>query len=165
MYFVLVLLWIIFNGRFTVEILLFGMGISAFVYWFMCRFLDFSFRKDLLLFKEGFLFLWYVAALLVEILKANRASFRLLMSSREEIEPYIVHFKTDLETESARVLLANSITLTPGTITVSLEGDEFYVHCLDKTLAAGLNSSIFVDILRKMEQLRSRTAAKEPDAG
>ncbi|MCR4655037.1 MAG: Na+/H+ antiporter subunit E [Lachnospiraceae bacterium] len=153
MYIVLVLLWIIFNGRFTVEILIFGMGISAFIYWFMCRFLDFSPRKDLLMFREFFLFLWYVVNLLIEILKANRDAFWLLMSNKSEVEPYIVHFKTDLKTEAARVILADSITLTPGTVTVSLEGDEFYVHCLDKTLAAGLSESSFVKILRKMEKL------------
>ncbi len=156
MYIVLVLLWIIFNGRFTVEILLFGMGISAAIYWFTCRFLDFSPRKDLLIFREFFLLLWYVANLLVEVFKANRDTFRLLMSNRAEVEPYIVHFKTDLKTEAARALLADSITLTPGTITVSLEGDELYVHCLDKTLAAGLKESSFVKILRKMEALKEK---------
>ncbi len=156
MYLVLVLLWIIFNGRFTVEILLFGMGISALIYWFMCRFLDFGPAKDILMFKELFLFIGYLFVLIREILKANREALGLLMGNRYEIEPVIVHFKTSLRTDTAKILLANSITLTPGTVTVSLEGDEFYVHCLDRSLAAGLSDSAFVDILKKMETLREK---------
>ncbi len=155
MYFVLVLLWIIFNGQFTAEILLFGMGISAVIYLFMCKFLDFSIARDVLMLRELFLFLRYLIILIVEIIKANGVAFKLLMSSRRDIEPVIVHFKTELETNTARVLLANSITLTPGTITVSLEGNEYEVHCLDRELAMGLNTSSFVKILKSMEQLRS----------
>ncbi|MBQ7563442.1 MAG: Na+/H+ antiporter subunit E [Lachnospiraceae bacterium] len=157
MYLVLVVLWIIFNGQFTVEILLFGLGISAVVYWFMCKFLDFSVAKDLLMLKELILFLWYAENLIVEILKANVQTFRILMSNQFEPEPVIVKFRTDLETTTARVLLANSITLTPGTITVSLEDNEYLVHCLDKELAEGIEDSSFVKILHKMEELRARS--------
>ena len=82
MYLVLVVLWIIFNGQFTVEILLFGLGISAVVYWFMCKFLDFSVAKDFLMLRELILFLWYAENLIVEILKANLQNFRFLMSNR-----------------------------------------------------------------------------------
>ncbi|MCR5791094.1 MAG: Na+/H+ antiporter subunit E [Lachnospiraceae bacterium] len=156
MYFVLLALWIIFNGKFTVEILVFGLLISAAVYWFMCRFLNFSPVKDRLMFRELFLFLAYVVTLLREILAANRLAFRYLMSNRIELEPVIVHFKTDLKTNTARVLLANSITLTPGTITASLIGDELYVHCLDRELAEGLDECSFVQLLRKMEALREK---------
>ena len=70
-----------------------------------------------------------------------------------EITGSIVRFHTDLKSESAKVLLANSITMTPGTITASLDGDEYVVHCLDKSLAAGIDESIFVAQLRKMEQI------------
>ena len=46
---------------------------------------------------------------------------------------------------------ANSITLTPGTITVSLTDNEYTVHCLDKELAEGISSSVFVKLLTKLE--------------
>ena len=51
------------------------------------------------------------------------------------------------------MVLANSITLTPGTITIRMEGNEFYVHCLDKEFAEGMESSIFVELLSKMEAM------------
>ena len=50
-------------------------------------------------------------------------------------------------------MLANSITLTPGTITVSLEGDTYCVHCLDKSMAEGIESSIFVQKLHRIEEV------------
>jgi multicomponent Na+:H+ antiporter subunit E len=65
----------------------------------------------------------------------------------------IVHVHARLKTETARVILANSITLTPGTITVSLTDDHLLVHCLDKSLAEGMEDSVFVRLLQKMEEI------------
>ena len=56
-----------------------------------------------------------------------------------------------LKEEGYEVILANSITLTPGTITVSLEDNRFCVHCLDRELAEGMENSVFVELLKKME--------------
>ena len=118
MYFIFLALWIIFNGKFTLEILLFGIVIASVIYWFMCRFIDFSIQKDLLLWKRGLLLLRYFGILILEIIKANVTTMKLLFSEKYEIEPVLITFQTTLETRMARVLLANSITLTPGTITV-----------------------------------------------
>ena len=152
MYFIFLALWIIFNGKFTLEILLFGIVIASVIYWFMCRFMDFSIQKDLLLWKRGLLLLRYFGILILEIIKANVTTMKLLFSEKYEIEPVLITFQTTLETRMARVLLANSITLTPGTITVSLEGNELQVHCLDTTLADGLSDGIFVRELEKLEK-------------
>lgn len=103
--------------------------------------------------KKLFRVLQYVFILIKEIIKANFEVIRMITSSRYEIEPAVVRFKTDLKTTPARILLANSITLTPGTITVLLEEDEYVVHCLDKSLAEGIDSSVFVSLLRKMERM------------
>ena len=153
MFFIFFLIWIIFNGQFTFEIAAFGVVIAGLMYLFICKFLNYHPKTDLLLCKKFFLVLQYVFLLITEIIKANFAVIRMIMSSRYEIEPAIVRFKTDLKTTPARVLLANSITLTPGTITVSLEEDEYVVHCLDKELAEGINSSVFVTLLRKLERV------------
>ncbi len=76
----------------------------------------------------------------------------MIYSAEYEPEPAIVHFQTDLKTTFARVLLANSITLTPGTITVSLKDNIYTVHCLDKELAMGIDSSVFVKLLERIER-------------
>ena len=69
------------------------------------------------------------------------------------MDPCLIRFRTDLGTEAARVALANSITLTPGTITVSLDGDGLLVHALDRDMARGLDESVFVRQLRRMEEV------------
>lgn len=154
MYIIFFLIWIIFNGQFTLEIAAFGIVVAGLIYWFICRFLDYQPRNDIVLLKRLFLLLHYVFVLVKEIMKANAVVFKMIYSSRYEIEPVIIHFKTHLSSNFAKVLLANSITLTPGTITVSLKDDEYVVHCLDKDLAAGIDSSIFVKLLEQIESVR-----------
>ena len=70
---------------------------------------------------------------------------------KEIMEPVLIHVHTNLKSEALRVILANSITLTPGTITVSLTGNELYVHCLDKSLASDVENSPFAELLEKIE--------------
>lgn len=153
MYLIFFLIWIIFNGQFTLEIAAFGVVIAGLMYWFICRFLDYRPGTDLILGKKFFQIIHYVFVLVTEIIKANFAVIKMIMSSRYEIEPAVVRFKADLKTTPARIMLANSITLTPGTITVSLDEDEYVVHCLDKSLAEGINRSIFVTLLQKIERV------------
>ena len=145
------LLWVIYNGSFTLEICVFGIIISSALFAFCCKFMDHSMRKEILIYKKSFLFVWYVFLLIKEIVKANFAVIRMILSQREEIQPKLVNFHSDLRTTTGKVFLANAITLTPGTITVTLEGDEYTVHCLDESLAEGMNDSVFVDYIKKME--------------
>ena len=153
MFLLFFLIWIIFNGQITWEIAAFGIVVSAFMYVFICRFMGYKPRMDLLLAKKFFLILQYVYVLIKEIIKANYAVIKMIMSSRYEMEPTVVRFKTNLKTTPARILLANSITLTPGTITISLEGDEYIVHCLDRELAKEMNNSLFVTLLERLERM------------
>ena len=114
------LVWVIFNGRLTPEIALFGIGVSVAVFAFVCRFMGYSLEKERRFYKLLPDFFCYLYYLLKEITLANLAVSRLILSRKEILEPVIVHVRANLKTETARVILANSITLTPGTITVSL---------------------------------------------
>lgn len=152
MYFLIFfLLWIIFNANVTVEIVLFGIAISAVVYAFICGFMDYSPKKEWELVKKGGYLLQYFFVLVKEIAVANFATLSLICSSSREIEPVIVQFDTNFRDDTSRFMLANAITLTPGTITVSVEDGRFTVHCLDRSFAEGLESSSFVEILEKIE--------------
>ena len=153
MYILFVLFWILLNGRFTVEILVFGLVIAAVMYLFICRFLGFSFHKDLCLLKCSWLLIWYVIVLIKEIIEANIKVLKFVYSPKYVPEPVICYFKTDLKSGFAKVLFANSITLTPGTITVFVHDNEFCVHALDVSLAEGLEEGGFARILKKMEAL------------
>lgn len=157
------LVWLIFNGAVTTEIVLFGIVIAAVMFAFICKFMDYSIQKEIILLKlSGFLVV-YVFQLIIEILRANLAVIRLILSQSEVAVPVMVSFRTTLKTKLSRVLLANSITLTPGTITVSLHDDELIVHCLDESMAEGMEDSIFVKMLEKMENMQKteRTGEKK----
>ncbi len=153
MFILFFLCWVVFNQAFTLEIAIFGIVISLLMYLFVCKILDWSLKKDILVLKKLFLIIGYILALIWEILKANVNLYRIFFSKRMKTrEPVIVKFTTGLRTRTARVFLANAITLTPGTITVSLEGHELTVHCFDKSLAKGLNDTIFEKKLMKIEE-------------
>lgn len=153
MYIIFFLIWIIFNGQFTLEIAALGMVIAGAMYIFICKFMNYSPKTDLILLKKLIYILQYLFILIKEIIKANYLVIKMIMTSRYELEPAIVRFKVDLKTVPARIMLANSITLTPGTITVSLEGNEYVVHCLDRELAEGIDTSVFVTLLKKLERM------------
>lgn len=151
MYLVFLTIWIIFNEKFNLEILLFGLAISAAVFAFVCRFMDYSVEKELHFYKKLPGMLCYVFVLIKEILAANLNVCHLILSEEEEIDPALVEFSADMETPAGRAFYANAITLTPGTITVSLEGDTYVVHCLDESMAAGLADAKLEQMLHKLE--------------
>lgn len=151
MFLLLLLIWFVFNGRITPEISILGIILCACIYLFMCRFMDYSVKKDIALVKKSILFLYYIGVLIVEIAKANMQVMHLVLTDREIVEPVIVTYRTRLKTNLGRVILANSITLMPGTITVSLDGNRLVIHCLDRMMAEGMEDTIFEKLLEKME--------------
>lgn len=151
MFLLFFLVWIIFNGKITAEITWIGLVVSVFVYWFMCKYMGYSLQKEKNFYKKSVSFGAYVYLLIKEIISANVTLVHMILTEKEKMEPVLVTFHTALKTDTARVILANSITLTPGTITVSIEGDELVVHCLDKSLAEGLKDSVFEQKLKGME--------------
>lgn len=152
MYLLYFLLWLIYNGNVTLEICLFGLVIAAAIFAFTCKFMDYSIEKEKHNLKKVFLFLRYVCVLVMEIVKANFAVIHMILSEEEETEPVLVSFTSNMKTPSGKTFLANAITLTPGTITVALEDSEYVVHCLDKELAAGMDTSVFVKLIAELEE-------------
>ena len=153
MYILLFLLWIALNGRITAEIALFGVAISAFVYWIMCRFLEYNPRNDLIFLRRLPLIIYYIFVLFVEIIKSSIVALKIVYSHKLDIQPQVVFFDVPLKSEFLRTILANSITLTPGTITVDVDDDHFCVHALDYTMTEGIDDSVFVRLLMKMEEI------------
>lgn len=154
MYLIYFALWVIFNANLTLEVCLFGLVIAAAVFAFTCKFMDYSIEKEKKLIRRSFYFFRYVCVLLIEIVKANLSVVKRILSEREEQQPVLVRFRSDdIRTPTGKVLLANAITLTPGTITVSLEDSDFTVHCLDESLAEGMDHSVFVQMLSRMEEI------------
>ena len=72
----------------------------------------------------------YVPWLVWEILKSNVRVARIILSPRIRVDPSIVHFRASQRTDLGRFIYANSITLTPGTVTTGIVGDDFEVHAI-----------------------------------
>ena len=121
----LFVLWIIFNGKVTVEICIFGVVLSAALTYFSKKHLQYGLEEGTGGFSVKRLpyLVEYLGILIWEVIKANIVVIKMTLSKKLEFEPAIIYFKTDLKEQASKVMLANSITLTPGTITVSLEGD------------------------------------------
>ena len=149
MSFLIFAVWLILNGKATAEICLFGGIISAALLVFMCKFMDYNLKKELLVWGLAPFFLRYIWVLVEEIVKANVCVLRLILTPGLEPEPALIYFDTGLKSGTAKMILANSIT-------VSVEGEQFCVHCLDLELAEGLENSVFVKLLEEMEEKKKR---------
>jgi multicomponent Na+:H+ antiporter subunit E len=77
-----------------------------------------------------FRLVWYVPWLIKEIARANVDVARRVLNPRLPIRPAVVRFTASSQTELGRVILANSITLTPGTVSVDVQGESIRVHVL-----------------------------------
>lgn len=129
----------IFTGEASVQILVAGVVVCALVSLFSARF--FVHEKAFHLFNPVRLLNLLVYCLFifpVELIKANVDMAVRALSPRMKINPGIVRVPVDLKSEYAQAMLADSITLTPGTVTMAAvqdTGDDnktcFYIHWID----------------------------------
>jgi multicomponent Na+:H+ antiporter subunit E len=144
---ILFLFWLALSGTLDLKFVTFGVLFSAMVV-LLTR--DLFFPRDperfhapphylSWLVRTGVRFLLYLPWLLYEILLANVHVAYLVLHPRIPIDPQLVTFETTLETEPAQVLLAQSITLAPGTIIVDIDRKgRFLVHALSARTRASL---------------------------
>lgn len=152
-------LWVILNGKWTTEIGVLGVLFAAVMYVFSCKFIGFSLGIDITLMRRLTKAIRYGFMLLAEIVKANVVVMKMILDKDFEPKPQLVHFDSVLRRDRHLVALANSITLTPGTITVDLQDNHFLVHCLDESLVDGLDSGVMVRALERMEMSHPMEAA------
>lgn len=131
--------WLIFSGKFDLFHLSLG-AISSFIVAWISSDLLFQEREKSLgkRIGEAFRFINYILWLLYQIFLANLHVIGLALSPKKydrELDPHIFTFNTILKTDFARFVLANSITLTPGTVTIRIENDTFYVHAISREAA------------------------------
>ena len=102
MFLILFGVWLILNGKITAEICIFGIVISAALFYFICRFMDYSVKKELLLFRLIPLFVQYFWVLVKEIVKANVCVLKIILSPELQPEPALVYFDTDLRSQLSK---------------------------------------------------------------
>lgn len=133
---VLALLWWLLSGFFIPLLLGFGLASIILVVLVARRMdvIDHEGQPLHLSWKIGFYWLW----LLKEIFTSAMHVSKVILTRRMPIHPAMLHVKPTQRSEMGHVIFANSITLTPGTITVSLENGELLVHALTRETADGL---------------------------
>jgi len=138
-FFILFVFWIFMSGQLDWWHLSWG-ALSCAVVAAISHDLLFKDIKSKGKIKEAVLFFAYLPWLLWQIIRANIYIAYLALHPKmlQLIDPHIIKFKTTLKKDLARVTFANSITLTPGTITVLIKDDYFFVHAIDKGVAKAL---------------------------
>lgn len=123
----LFLFWWLLNSHFAWDHLLAGVAVSLLITLLLRDSLSFftemRFTQDALLAS----FRW-MGVFLRELFRSNLRLAAIVVSPRLPIHPGIVQVRTRLRSRMGRLMLANAITLTPGTLTVELEGEWLYVH-------------------------------------
>jgi len=146
------LFWIVLNSRFTLEVVIIGVFVSAAMSLFAYRLVGISFRKEMRIWKV----LWrhvfvYGAMLIVNMIKSNLQMIKIILSKDTGEKPQIVYFETPVKSDYAKIILMYSIMLTPGTVAFEAEEDRFGIHAINTAMAKGIEDSVFVRKLKKIE--------------
>ena len=148
---VLFLLWLVLSGIYTPILISFGVLSAIIVAWI-------AYRMDVAD-HEGFpiQLSWkavsYWPWLIVEIIKSNIAVAGLILGSRENIKPILIRIPANQKTELGQVTYANSVTLTPGTVSIAVGENMIDVHSLSKAAAEDLKQGVMHDKVCRLEDL------------
>jgi len=127
---IIFLFWLAYTSSLAINEIITGLIVSLIVAFFTYEsFTRVSTENNIV--KRIFSFLKYLPIFIIEMIKANIDVAKRVINPSLPIKPGIVAIKTDLKSDQAKMLLANSITLTPGTLTVDIIDDTLYVHWID----------------------------------
>ncbi|MFI3174130.1 MAG: Na+/H+ antiporter subunit E [Bacillota bacterium] len=152
MYIVLLLFWIIYNGRCTLEVLILGSIVCFFLYWFMRKYMKYTLEDEVKTIRSLPRVVEFLCVVVVEVFKANFIVIGMILSPKKNLDPVMVTFETDLQSKLSQVILATCITLSPGTYTVKLEDGVYTVHALQPRFIQNIDSSIFVQKIKRFEE-------------
>jgi multicomponent Na+:H+ antiporter subunit E len=129
---ILFLIWLGFTTSFATSELITGAVISLIITSFVYKtFTDYG-MKFFNPMRIGYI-VQYLFVFLIALIKANLDVAKRVINPKLPINPGIVKYETKLKSRTAKVILANSITLTPGTLTVDIIDDNLYIHWIDVT--------------------------------
>lgn len=139
----LMVIWVVLSGFFDAFHLSLGVISCAIVVWLSSDLLFENRHQRLnIRIKQAFRLFAYSIWMIGQIILSNIYVLKLALGSTEKLEPQIVRYKCSLNTDFQRFLLANSITLTPGTVTIKIIGDTYYVHAISDETANGLDGTM-----------------------
>ncbi len=142
--------WFLLTWTIDLKIVLIGIGLSALLSIMFCG--QCTIFSEIKLTPKAFVYTFiYLFVFIVELIKANIDVTRRVLSPSLPINPGIVKVDTHLKSKMARLILANSITLTPGTFTLEVHDDAFYIHWIDVKHAEEAQAT--EDLVRKFEKI------------
>ena len=150
MFLLLFLFWIILNGRVTIEIVAIGAAVSAVLTFAAHRILGNAPRKEVLFWRRLPGIFMYLLYLVYSIIVSNLQVIRVILSG-DNRRPKLVWFDPKTKGDTAKIALANSITLTPGTVTVAMGEDTMCVYALRPEMAEDIDETGIVKRLRRLE--------------
>ena len=127
---ILMIVWILLNNTFQLDILIPGAIIALTISLLMCRRCDIFTEMKFTPKAIAYTFI-YLVVFFIDLVRSNMDVTRRVLTPSLPINPGIIEVKTKLKSKFARMLLANSITLTPGTLTVEVKEDSFFIHWID----------------------------------
>jgi len=127
---ILLIVWLLLNGTFDIFTSLVGVVISGLLAVLFCAKCD-VFSDIKLSPKAFYYFVVYFFVFSWELIKSNFDVARRVITPSLPINPGIVEVKTKLNSKIGRLILANSITLTPGTLTIEIVEDKLFIHWID----------------------------------
>lgn len=154
-FFALLCLWVILSGKFDLFHLSLGIISCAIVTAFSGDLL-FSESGTRIFFRHGLRVLGYIPWLLYQVALANFHILYLVFHPKmmDLIDPQIIRFESSLKKEISLVTFANSITLTPGTITMYVSvGGAFQVHAIDRKSGEPLPGEMERRVARTFEEV------------
>lgn len=131
-------LWMLLSGYFVPLLLSLGAASVLVVIWIAHR-MDVIDHEGHPIHLTGRAFLYW-PWLIFEIVKSNIDVAKVILARKMPIHPSVIEIKATQETELGQVILANSITLTPGTVTLAIDRDIMSVHALTREAAEGLQT-------------------------
>ncbi len=150
LFFSLGLFWLLLSGYFTPFLLSAGLGCALAVVWFARR-MDVVDPEGHPIHLGPRALLFYWPWLVKEIVKSAWDVSMIILDPKLPISPTLVRFKPTQKTDVGLVIHANSITLTPGTITIEAASGEFLVHGLTRASAGAVVDS---EMDRRVDGLR-----------
>jgi len=150
-----ILFWLILAQTLNLERIVVGIFICIVVFLFNKEFLNINKKNNHFSMSNIKYSLLYIAVLIKEIFKSNFHVAKIVLSPKLNMVTSIVTINTKLKSDFNKTILANSITLTPGTLTLDMKDDKLIIHCLDMETAKGLENSSFENILLKKEELNN----------
>nr|WP_225444419.1 Na+/H+ antiporter subunit E [Pseudomarimonas arenosa] len=152
LFIVLLVFWLLLSGLYTPFLIGAGVGTALFATWFGRRLSVVDPEGQP--FQLGWRIFVYWLWLAGEVAKSSLTVARIVLHPKLPISPSLVRFKASQSTDLGRVIHANSITLTPGTLSIHCNAEEFLVHGLTREGAEGCVNSAMDRWVSRCEQGR-----------